>query len=78
VAREIAGLRDAALLVIPTEAPAVIADDPDDDHVLACAVAGEADYIVSGDRHLLTLGEYRGIRILRPAAFLALLDTNST
>jgi putative PIN family toxin of toxin-antitoxin system len=78
VTREIAGLRDAALLVIPTEVPAVIADDPDDDHVLACAVAGEADYIVSGDRHLLTLGEYRGIRILRPAAFLALLDTNNT
>jgi putative PIN family toxin of toxin-antitoxin system len=78
VAREIAGLRDAAILVVPTEVPAVIADDPDDDHVLACAVAGEADYIVSGDRHLLSLGEYRGIRILSLAAFLALLETNGT
>ena len=58
--------------------PAVAAD-PDDDKFLACTLAGEADVIVSGDKHLLTLGEYAGIPILSPAAFLARLDeTNST
>ena len=48
--------------------------DPDDDAVLACAVEAEADYIVSGDRHLLVLGSYEGIHILRAAEFLAILD----
>jgi uncharacterized protein len=41
-------------------------DDPDDDHVLACAVAGRADLIVSGDKHLLGLGgQYNNIPIVR-------------
>jgi uncharacterized protein len=42
--------------------------------VLACALDGNADYIVSGDSHLTDLREYRGIQIVRPAAFVALLD----
>jgi uncharacterized protein len=51
-----------------------VAADPDDDKVLECAVAGGADYIVSGDAHLLALEEYLGIRILPPAVFLAVLS----
>lgn len=47
----------------------VIRDDPSDDHVLACAVAAAADGIVSGDRHLLALGAFRGIPILTAANF---------
>jgi predicted nucleic acid-binding protein len=39
-------------------------------------VDGLADYIVSGDRHLLDLGEHEGIRILTPRAFLGLLGPN--
>jgi hypothetical protein len=46
--------------------PAVL-DDPDDDQVLACALAAKAEIIVSGDRHLLDLKEYRGVRIARVA-----------
>lgn len=65
--------REFAVLVEPTRAIAAIADDPDDDKFLECAVAGGADVIVSGDPHLLALGEYEGVPILRPAAFLALL-----
>ena len=62
--------------VVPQSVPAVIATDPDDDQVLACAVAGHAELIVSGDRHLHTLGgSYRGIAILRAAQAVKLFDT---
>jgi putative PIN family toxin of toxin-antitoxin system len=56
--------------------PAVksISRDPDDDKFLACAIAGAADYVVSGDRHLLELGVYEEIRIVTPAEFLVLLQ----
>ncbi len=52
----------------------VVAADPDDDTVLACAVAGNADAIVSGDRHLLALGSYRDIPILTVVALLERLE----
>lgn len=62
-------------VVVPGETIVrAVPDDPDDDAVLACAVEAEADYIVSGDRHLLVLGSYEGIHILRAAEFLAILD----
>lgn len=48
----------------------VVTDDPDDNRVLECAVAGRADYIVSGDRHLLKLKEHAGIPILTAREFL--------
>jgi hypothetical protein len=52
----------------------VVEDDPDVNRVLECAVAAEAEYIVSGDDHLLDLGEYRGIEVLPPAGFIVLLN----
>ncbi|MSR26237.1 MAG: putative toxin-antitoxin system toxin component, PIN family [Planctomycetaceae bacterium] len=52
-------------LVVPAEIGPVILADPDDDIVVATAVAGDA--IVSGDSHLLAIGEYRGIPIITPA-----------
>lgn len=64
-------LLQIAELAEPKRIPAVIADDPDDDVVLACAVAGKADAIVSGDRHLKTLAIYRKIPIYDAAGFLA-------
>lgn len=51
----------------------VIAEDPDDDFVSSAALEVNTDYIVSGDRHLLALGSYRGIRIVTPAEFLRLV-----
>jgi putative PIN family toxin of toxin-antitoxin system len=48
-----------------------ILDDDADNRILECAVEGHADRIVSGDRHLLSLREFRGIRIVRAADFLA-------
>jgi uncharacterized protein len=49
---------------------APVARDPHDDAVLAAAIGGEASAIVTGDRELLVLGEYHGIRIVTPRDFL--------
>lgn len=70
----IAAFQEAEVVVSPAYHEAVVSADPDDDIFIACAVAGRADYIVSGDRHLLDIGEHQGIRIVLPAVFLALLD----
>jgi putative PIN family toxin of toxin-antitoxin system len=53
-----------------------IARDIEDDHILACAIEGEADYIVSGDQDLLSLERYEGIPIVTPAAFAAFLKVS--
>ena len=50
-----------------------VSKDPDDDKYLAAAIAGRAPLVVSGDPHLLTVGEYEGVRIVTPRAFLNLL-----
>jgi len=44
--------------------------DPDDDKVLECALTGQVDFIVSGDRHLLELKNFEGVMILRAADFI--------
>ena len=51
-----------------------ICRDPKDDQFLAAAVGGEADYIVTCDDDLLTLGSYQGIMIMSPGTFLRILD----
>ena len=66
-------LRQAVILVEPTERIVAIAADPADDMFLECAVAANAEYIISRDPHLLNIGEFRGIQILSPGAFLAVL-----
>ncbi len=54
----------------------MIAQDADDDHVLACAVEARAHLIASGDRHLHSLGgNYKGVRIVTPAEAAELLET---
>jgi putative PIN family toxin of toxin-antitoxin system len=56
--------------VKPKEAVSVVADDPDDDKFLSCAIASNSTSIISGDPHLLSLGSYRDIPIMTPAQFL--------
>jgi len=63
-----------ATIVEPQLTLEVIKEDPDDNRVLACAAAGGASYIVSGNDHLLDLKKYKEIVILKPAEFLTLLD----
>lgn len=64
-----------AMVVEPRETLRVIAEDPDDDRVLECAVAGRADLIISGDRHLLKLAKYQDISILTVRQFLDSTET---
>lgn len=67
-------LRRLATMAAPQVVPRVIEHDADDDHVLACALAGQADLIVSGDKHLLGLGgQYQGIRIVAPTEAVQLI-----
>ena len=53
----------------------VISEDPDDDIIVRTAYDGKADYIVSGDRHLLALKEFKGIRILTVDEMLQYLNS---
>ena len=57
-------------VVRPQVTIAEVADDPDDDRILEAALAGRVDVIISGDRHLLRLRTWRGIKIVRAASFL--------
>jgi putative PIN family toxin of toxin-antitoxin system len=61
-------------LVEVTQQVNAVERDPDDNRVLACAVQAGADYVVSGDPHLVDLAAYQGIPILTPSAFFAVLE----
>lgn len=74
IQREVETIRYFAEFVIPEEDIAVVDDDPDDDKFLEVAVAGNVDYLVSGDRHLLDLNSYRGIDIVTPREFYDYLN----
>lgn len=58
-------LRQIAFIVTPAQTPRVMPSAPDDDHVIAAGVAGDADLIASGDRRdLLPLGSCQGIAVV--------------
>ena len=59
-----------AVVIPKLPAVHVIKEDPDDDKFLACAIAAKAEYIVSGDQHLLGLGSYKSISIVTVKEFL--------
>ena len=59
-----------ARLVVPLPLSARVCRDPDDDLVLATALAAEADVIITGDKDLLTLKTHGGVRIRSPRQFM--------
>ena len=60
----------SSVVVLPAHVFAVVADESDN-RILEAAVQGAADYVVSGDAHLLGLGSFQGILVMAPAGFVA-------
>jgi putative PIN family toxin of toxin-antitoxin system len=78
IAEFLSMIRTRAEVVRPQERLDVVQQDPSDNRVLGAAVEGQADYIVSGDQHLLALGSFEGIEIVSPARFAAILAATSS
>jgi len=62
-------------IVEPTTKVNVVKADENDNKIIECAIDGEADFIVTGDHHLLELKSYKSIKIITPAEFLELLES---
>ena len=75
IERFVTFLEEFSLVLTPPTESRVVPADADDDKFVSLALAGEAQYIVSGDDHLLNVGQYQGVTILKPAAFLRLWQT---
>jgi putative PIN family toxin of toxin-antitoxin system len=76
--RMLADVRRLAEIVDPPPLPAPVSRDPDDDAVLALAVATQADLIVSGDADLLVLGAHKGIPIVTPVQAVSIVGGSSS
>lgn len=61
-------------ILVPTVKVSIIKEDPDDNKILECAETGKADYIVSGDGHLLKLKKYRDIKIVKTRFILDIIQ----
>lgn len=71
----VANIEELFEKVHPKKTLRVVRDD-DDNRVLEAAVEGKCNYIVTGDSDLLDLNEYKEIKIVKPAEFLKLVETN--
>lgn len=76
--RSLVEIQTLAEVITPEPLPMPVCRDADDDAVLACALAAQADLIVSGDNDLLTLHAYQSIRIVNAATALAMLEERQT
>lgn len=63
-----------AEMVAVVKTPRIVPEDPGDDKFLALAATGQADVLVSGDKHLLALGRYGSVDILSPRQLLERLE----
>ena len=59
----------------PSEHFKVVVDDPSDNYFIDCAVAAKADYLITGDRHLLNLGTFKMIKIVSVDTFIDILSS---
>jgi hypothetical protein len=72
--QEINNLIKFAEFITPKFKINIIKDDPTDNKFLECAIEGKADYIISGDHHLIDLISFQGINIIDPALFLKIWE----
>jgi putative PIN family toxin of toxin-antitoxin system len=75
VDQALAALFHGMEIVAPVALPEHVCRDPDDDVIIASAIGGACDLIISGDRDLLDLKGHAGIRFLSPREFMD-VDTN--
>jgi putative PIN family toxin of toxin-antitoxin system len=64
---ELTGIAD---FVNPSETINIVLEDPEDNRILECAAEAKANYVISGDFHLLKLSRYLNIEVLNTAVFL--------
>lgn len=62
--------KDTFEIVIPSLEVQAIQSNPEDNHVIEAALAARAEFIISGDKHLLNLAEWEGIHVVSPAQFI--------
>ena len=74
IKRVVSNLAMYSVFVDPLSKVDVIREDPEDNNILATAVDGKADYIISGDTHLLRLRNYKSIDIVTPKEFCRIHD----
>jgi uncharacterized protein len=70
-------LKTDATIVFPNSRLKVVGNDPDDNRIIECALDGSADYIISGDHHLLELKQFAGIQIVTAKEFLTIFKTEN-
>ena len=63
-----------SLIVEDYEKLDIIKEDPDDNKFLEAAIAGNADFIISQDNHLLKLKEFNNVKIIIPEEFLKIIN----
>jgi len=63
-------IQDNFTIINPEKKLNIVKDDATDNKIIECAVAAKADFIISGDKHILDLRKYKNIKILNPSDFL--------
>ncbi len=77
LARFLLALMEVIILVPGAIEVDEVKADPEDNKILACALEGKADFVVSGDHHLTDVGFFRGVSIVNPDTFLAFIAGQS-
>ncbi len=70
IQRQLALILSYAVVVVPRVRIEVVKEDPEDNKVLECALSVKTDYVVSGDKHLLNLKGFKGVKIVSAKDFL--------
>ena len=73
----IRGLSAFAKHVEPKQPIDDVKEDPTDNRIIECAAASGSEYLVSGDKHLLKVGQYKGVKIVSPADFIEVIAGQS-
>lgn len=76
--RVITDIKTYTNVIKPGKTLQLINADPEDNKIIECAIEAEANYIVSGDKHLLNLKKYKNLKILSPADFLDAFKSTSS